>query len=156
LVLFTLACINKETAVLLVPIFFFCNRGEISGALFKRLLAAQVGIFVAVKAVLAVGFRDNPGPFMEFHLLDHNLNVLAAGYGWAPFLLLALLVFVCFYRWNQKPAFLRTAFVFTLPALLVISLFVGWIDEWRVYYEAYPVVFAMAVHTFRDLLSEAT
>lgn len=153
LVSFTLACINKETAVLLIPIFVFCYPNGLSDGLSKRLLGAQAAVFVAVKAVLAIIFRDNPGPFMEFHLLDHNLRVLAAGYGWSPFLLMALLGFVCLYGWKSKPAFLKTAFVFTLPALIVISLFVGWIDEWRVYYEAYPVVLAMAVHTFRSLVA---
>lgn len=151
LVFFTLTCINKETAVLLIPIFILHYPNGLSDGLSKRLLAAQVGILVAVKALLTISFRDNPGPFVEFHLLDHNLSVLAGGYGWSPLLLMALLAFVCLYKWGRKPAFLKTAFIFTLPALLVISLFVGWIDEWRVYYEAYAVVFAMAVHTFRSL-----
>ena len=151
LVFFTLTCINKETAILLIPIFVLTYPGRLSDRLSKQILLAQAGIFALVKAVLAIAFRDNPGPFMEFHLFDHNLNVLAGGYGWSPFLLLAILALVLLYGWNEKPPFLKIAFAFTLPALVVISLFVGWIDEWRVYYEAYPVVFAMAVHTFRSL-----
>jgi hypothetical protein len=154
LAFFTLTCLNKETAVLLIPIFIFhypvwpLGRADRAG---KLLLAAQAGIYVAVKALLAIRFRDNPGPFMEFHLLDHNLNVLATGYGWSSFLLLALLAFVALYKWREKPAFLRTAFLCTLPPMIVIYLFVGWIDEWRVYYEAYPVVFAMALDVLRGL-----
>lgn len=151
LVFFTLTCVNKETAVLLIPIFIWHYPNGLSDGTSRRLLAAQVGIFAAARAVLAIRFRDNPGPFMEFHLFDHNLSVLAGGYGWSPFLLLALLAFVLLYKWNQKPPFLKAALVFTLPALLVISLFVGWIDEWRVYYEAYAVASAIALHTFRSL-----
>jgi hypothetical protein len=154
LVFFTLACFNKETAILLVPIFalhypmYPLARADRAS---KMLLGAQLGIFAVAKAILSLSFRDNPGPFMEFHLLDHNLNVLASGYGWSPFLLLAMLTFVWLYKWREKPAFLKIAFLCTLPVMIAIYLFVGWIDEWRVYYEAYPVVFAMAVHTFRTI-----
>jgi hypothetical protein len=156
LVFFALTCLNKETAILLVPIFVFHYPAWPLGQAdrqAKTLLAAQAGIFVVAKALLALRFRENPGPFMEFHLLDHNLNVLAGGYGWSSFLLLALLGFVVLYRWREKPAFLRTAFLSTLPPMIVIYLFVGWIDEWRVYYEAYPVVFAMALDLLRGLRS---
>ena len=154
LILFALACINKETAILLVPIFIFSYPMyplRLADGAARLLLGAQVAIFVVVKAVLALSFRDNPGPFMEFHLLDHNLNFLAIGYGWSQLILLALLGFVCFYKWGEKPRFLKIAFVFTLPTMLALYLFVGWLDEWRVYYEAYPVVLALAVHTFRRL-----
>jgi hypothetical protein len=154
LMFFTLTCINKETAILLIPIFFLTNRGVLSDSAPRRMLAAQAAIFVAARALLAVRFRSNPGHFMEFHLLDHNLNVLAIGYGWSPFLLLALLTLIWLYKWRQKPGFLRASFVCTLPLMFLIYLFVGWIDEWRVYYEAYPTVFAMAIHTFRSLAGQ--
>ena len=154
LIFFTLTCVNKETAILLVPIFFLTNPRALSDAVSKRLLAAQAVIFVAARGILSIAFRGNPGHFMEFHLLDHNLNVLAIGYGWSPFLLLALLTFICLYKWREKPAFLRMSFLCTLPLMFVIYLFVGWIDEWRVYYEAYPTVAAMAVHTFRSLAGQ--
>lgn len=157
LIFFTLTCINKETAILLVPIFIFSYPMyplHLADRAARWLLVAQAGIFVVVKAVLAISFRDNPGPFVEFHLLDHNLNFLAIGYGWSQLILLAILTFVCFYKWREKPQFHKIAFVCTLPVMLVIYLFVGWLDEWRVYYEAYPVVLAMAVHTFRTLAAQ--
>jgi hypothetical protein len=154
LVFFTLACFNKETAILLIPIFIFTYpmyRLRLADRTARWLLLTQAVIFVAAKAALAARFSENPGPFVEFHLLDHNLNVLAIGYGWSALVVFAALTFLWLYDWKAKPAFLKTAFLCTLPPMLVIYLFVGWIDEWRVYYEAYPVVAAMAVHTFRSL-----
>jgi len=35
-----------------------------------------------------------------------------------------------------------------------VAMYVGWVDEWRVYYEAYPVAFGLiidSVYRFNDL-----
>jgi hypothetical protein len=150
-VFFALTCLNKETAILLIPVFMLHYPLRLSDRRAVLLVAAQTVIFVTFKAVLTVAYAGNPGSFVEFQFVDHNLLFFARGYGWTQFLLLGFFTFVWLYKWKEKPAFLRTAFICTLPPLVALSLFLGWIDEWRGYYEAYPVVFAMAIHTFASL-----
>jgi hypothetical protein len=54
-----------------------------------------------------------------------------------------------FYGWPQKPRFLKMSFVMILPPLVIMALFLGYIDEWRGYYEAYPAAFGLAIDTMR-------
>jgi hypothetical protein len=56
------------------------------------------------------------------------------------------------WRWHQKPIFLRDAFVVLAPALALMGVTVGWIDEIRAYYEVYPVVVLLVADTVRAVL----
>jgi hypothetical protein len=48
-------------------------------------------------------------------------------------------------RWAQTPRFLRTA-LWVLPVLVGLTLFLGYLDELRDYYEAFPVVVLLIAH----------
>ncbi len=47
----------------------------------------------------------------------------------------------------SKPPFLRQAFAVLAPALVVMGVTVGMVDEIRAYYELYAVIVLMAAHT---------
>ena len=57
-----------------------------------------------------------------------------------PALVLALLFFA---RLPEKPLLLRHGLVL-LPILLGLTTVLGYFDEWRDYYEAYPIVVLLA------------
>ncbi len=135
---FALACINKETAVLLIPLAAYAWRGRLPR---RRLAGFVVGlgaVYLAIRLALAWAFRNNPGSLLEFHLLDHNLALLSAPWNIGGILLAAALAFLLLYRWRDKPVFLRVGLAGTLLPLAGMAVFFGYLDEWRGYYEAYP------------------
>ena len=153
LIIYTLGCINKETTILLTLIFaiHFFRAGKMSRRLFYRLLISQFIIFILVKLTLFFIFRDNPGSFVEFHFFDHNL-VLFGEISLATMTALAAIVLMVFYRWTEKPLFLRDALWIAAP-LFILTLFLGYIDEQRDFYEAYPVVLLLIYHSVRKIFA---
>jgi len=91
-----------------------------------------------VKVALSFAFRDNPGAFVEFHLIDHNLAVLKS-YSLSTSMFWLGVGLLVFFRWSEKPEFLRRG-IWIPVVLLVFALFLGYIDELRGYYEALPVL----------------
>lgn len=143
-VLFPLACLNKETAILLTLVFlvhFAQHREGLSPRGFAGLLVYQVVVFAVIRTSLMYAFRNNPGGSVEMHFFDHNQLVLLH-----PQLMskrLPLLVGATLFGawgWRRKPLFLRHALLALVPVLAVMGVTVGQVDEIRAYYELYPVV----------------
>lgn len=151
---FVLCCINKETAVLLIPIWAVTFRGTLPAHRYYAVLAFLVLCWVVVKLALLAAYRSNPGEVAEFHFFDHNLPWLTRPW---PLLTLASWClcawFFLFSQWKKRPAFLRLAIVCTLPPVVTMAFLFGYIDEWRAFYEAYPVAIALATDSARRLLS---
>ncbi len=76
LIIFLVGCINKETTILLTLVFYIYYKTSLKKELFNKLLIAQFAIFILVKSLLYLVFKNNPGTFIEFHLIDHNLRLL--------------------------------------------------------------------------------
>ena len=153
LVLFLLACLNKETAILLTflfVIYFFNRKNLVSHALFFQLLFYQLGLFFLIRAGIVWIFRNNPGSSLEFHLFDHNLALLHPPYSLLTLgagLALSLLVF---YKWNEKPSFLKSG-IWILVLLFIATLFFGFLDELRDYYEVYPILLLLVSHSIGNV-----
>jgi hypothetical protein len=156
LLVYALACLNKETTILLTLVFVihFLHDAWLDRACFVRLVLLQLGLFVAVKLALSWVFRANPGAFVELHLLDHNLDVLksfllkpsfAAEAPWFGVLLLT------FYQWPGKPSFLKHALWIVVPIVAAMPLW-GVLGELRVYYEAFPIVTLLVAHSLARLV----
>ena len=140
LILFFISCFNKETIILLTLIFaiHFYKDAEISRKLYYQLIAAQLMIFAAIKILLYILFMNNPGGFVEFHLIDRNY-LLFNGYSLTTFVVLLIIFLSIFSKWNEKPKFLKDALWIAVP-LLILTLFFGFFDELRDYYEVFPIV----------------
>jgi hypothetical protein len=143
-VLFPLACLNKETSILLTLVFvvhFARARNGLSSAGLKRLLVYQLAVFVLVRASVTYAFRDNPGEVFELHLFGHNQLVLSQpGLMSKRLFFLVGVAIVGAWGWRRKPPFLRHSLVTLAPVLLIMGVTVGMLDEIRAYYEIYPVV----------------
>lgn len=140
------ASINKETAILLPFVFglYFLPRRQLLNGRFWPMLSAQIALWLLIKLGIDFVFRDNPGDVVEHHFYNHNLGLIhpySIGTAFAC-LLLAMLMGV---RWAQTPRFLRTA-LWVLPVLVGLTLFLGYLDELRDYYEAFPVVVLLIAH----------
>jgi hypothetical protein len=140
LILFFISCFNKETVILLTMIFaiHFYKDAEISRKLYYQLIAAQLMIFAAIKILLYILFMNNPGGFVEFHLIDRNY-LLFNGYSLTTFVVLLIIFLSIFSKWNEKPKYLKDALWIAVP-LLILTLFLGFFDELRDYYEVFPIV----------------
>jgi hypothetical protein len=146
-VAFVFCCFNKETAVLLIPLFALAGRQYCaSPRQFGGWLAGLIAIYLGVKGLITLVFWHNPGSFVEFQLA-HNLDLFTRGWNFSGLLTFGLIAGLLFYRWPEKPLFLRQALLCTLLPLMALALFLGYFDEWRGYYEAYPTAFALGVDT---------
>jgi hypothetical protein len=143
LVLFFISCFNKETTILLTLIFaiHFFKKDEVTQRFYYKFITFQLIIFTAVKILLFILFKNNPGGFVEFHLFDRNY-LLFNGYSLTTFVVLLIIFLSIFSRWNEKPKFLKESLWIAFP-LLILTLFFGFFDELRDYYEAFPVIFLL-------------
>ncbi|MBD3384948.1 hypothetical protein GF407_08480 [candidate division KSB1 bacterium] len=148
---FILCCLNKETAVLLVPLYGIIYFKRPNALTFAGFLSLLVISFLLIKGLLALHYHNNPGAFLELHLIDHNVTILSHGWNFQAYLTFMLGGILIFFRWQKKPCFLRVSLYTTLAPLLMMALFFGFFDEWRGYLEAYPVVFALIMDSFLRL-----
>jgi hypothetical protein len=149
---FLACCLNKETAVLLIPLYGLEYSRRHEGVSWRHLTAilGLAVVYAGTQLTIGAAFRSNPGPAVEYHL-GHNLRWLMAGWTFTDLLVFATLGWLVSFRWREKPAFLRRALLCVLPPLLMLALFLGYADEWRGYYEAYPILFGLIVHSLTRL-----
>ncbi len=145
-VVFIISCLNKETAVLLLPIAAWDarQRGELRERL--PLLLGLGAWWLLVRGGIAWGYRGNAGSAFEFSMA-HNIGWLTRGWTLTALVNVAVLALLAGFRWSEKPALMRTALLWTVVPIAVSGMFLGQLDEWRIYYEAYPAFFALAVDT---------
>jgi hypothetical protein len=154
---FVLATLNKETSLLLVALFFIRERGAMNGSRLVAHSLAQVLIWLAIRIAITITFLDNPGSIIRFYLLEHNRDFLSS---LPSVLLFATIILVhvplIIQGWRHKPVFLRRGLLLTLIPLMVLAFVFGFVDELRVYYEAYPFIVLLALPTVVRLFGLAT
>jgi hypothetical protein len=153
-VVFTLAALNKETSVLLIALYLIRNRVELA----PRRLFFHAGtlsvLWISVRAFVAYLVRENPGRTLEPHLINHNLRLpwlhpFSLAYALVIF---ALAVWLVRREWKTKPPFLRAGLLVTFIPLFAGSLFFGYVDELRDYYESFPILFLLCVPSLCSIL----
>lgn len=152
LAVFIVACLNKETAVLLSFVFLVKEHGLMSQWRLTAWMVGLVSIAIAIKLTTYLLFVANEGGFVVMHL-QHNWEALTFQRWYPPYLQFAVLIwgFLVGFQWSQKPEFLRQAFLVTfIPELLLGCLF-GWLDEIRIFLDAYPALFLLSLPTFMTL-----
>jgi hypothetical protein len=167
---FTLACLNKETAILLVLYFIALLRAEMRG----RTLLAHTGVHallgLPILAWQRLAFANNPGAGAEFQLWD-NLRFYLSPEPWirtwdpygpllpfpGPFNILSLVLFggAVFLFWGEKPRRWRFAFAVMIAALAPLFVLFGTLDEARNFSLVFPVAYLLACHTAARLYGVA-
>ncbi|QHI68817.1 hypothetical protein [Tichowtungia aerotolerans] len=148
ILLFVLACLSKETTVLLIAVFIIHFWKKRQTLPFFALAVVQVVIFVTIKCGLNILFQKNPGASVEFHL-GHNLMLIP--YNFAQAGMFAAIAVLCARDWAHKPSFLKSA-VWMLPPLVGLTFLFGLLDEYRDYYEIYPVILLLAAPAVAEYL----
>jgi hypothetical protein len=157
LFLFPLATLNKETSVLLILIYSLYDfpKVRLPRLKFLKILSVQVLIFMVIRLAIFLRFQHNPGAAGENHWADHWF-VLARSPGVVLITFGVLLVglsFLVFYGWREKPVFLRLASTILIP-LAGLYFVYGFPFEFRVFYEAYPIIVALGLGSFLRLLPQ--
>lgn len=145
LLLFLVVTINKETSILLTFIFIIHYKKKLASNLFSRILLLQLGIFSFIKLLITFLFLNNKGSFVEFHL---SYNLLLSPYNLSQFISFILIGIGVFHNWKNKPEFLRDALSIIIP-LLLLTFFWGLLDEYRDYYEVYPIILLLIFPSVR-------
>jgi len=154
LILFPLICLNKETAILLTiiyTIYALKHWKVLNKKQFIHVLFFQMGIFLLIKASVTWIFRSNLGNSIEFHLLDHNAMLFLKPYPFSTLFIFLGLFILIFYKWAEKPPFLKAG-IWILVPLLGTTLFFGYLDELRDYYEVYPVLLLLISYSVAKVL----
>ena len=132
-----LACLNKETSILL-PVVFACWKGK---DITKRdnivHLAFQSVIAAMICGTLMWIYRDNPGSNAEWHLI-RNLSLQFPSSGWMRLSLLLAIVILSIRGMREVPALISRGAWVTFPVLFFATLPFGYLDETRDYFEALP------------------
>ncbi len=147
--IFALASLNKETSILLVILFVLRvhSTTTLTRARWIRLLGLQLATYVLIRAFPVLRFRNNPGAACEYHLPEH-----LEAFRTEPFLALlfacglALTLTLALAYWSQKPVALRHSLLLAAPLFAAYLLF-GYPLEIRVFYEVYPILVPLSIHT---------
>jgi hypothetical protein len=153
MIVFIVGCLNKETAILLPLLCAVNYRQRMDKSSLNKLILLQVLIFLLIKSTLTLVFIHNPGAVVEFHLFDHNLQLLGLYQAKTIALWMGIAVVVMallFHHWSDKPQLLRDGVWICIPLVCCILLF-GFVDELRDYYEIYPIIFLLVFHSMCDL-----
>ena len=148
LIVFSLACLNRETAFLLI---IFLGVLAIKSGTRYLLTLQMVLIFVFVQLALRNVFYANAGqagwiePMQNLlRFANHPERTLL--HGWIT---LGILLTAC-REWKLKPYFFRLAFWSMAPALMLMYIVFGQAFEVRVFWECYPILALLMLPTLHD------
>ena len=138
--LFFFACLNRESACLLTlgHTAATLNGWKMPG--WWPHLTAQFLIWCGSWVGLRYLFQGNPGVIFEDHLAMNIMRLISSS-SWV--LLPISLGYLILVSWRRIPAYLKKQLL-TVPFLFSLMVFVGNIDEFRVYGELLPYVAAAA------------
>ncbi len=141
-----LASANKETSILLIPLFVLFEWLRERRIPWGRLAIVAVAWGV-VRGALMWLYRDNPGVLVENHFTEHTLWLLTKFPMAMRYTLVVVVLFAIPIRagWREKPAFLKAGLAVTLIPLVVLGSIFGFADELRGYYEAFPFLYLLAL-----------
>jgi hypothetical protein len=131
---FVLACINKETAVLIIPVLFIIGRSW-------KHLTIQVFTFILVKVMISWSLSDYPGQDFYFrpveNIVFHYENLLIT-IGMIAF---GIYAFLSTYKHKSNHYGLTVFVTLLFPAFILVYIVFGNPFEVRVFGEVMPILF---------------
>jgi hypothetical protein len=143
---FALACVNRETAFLLLIVFAVYGIRNLPISIWLRELGFQSAVFIFVRLFLIVHYANSSGSLAWVRPLQ-NLSMYVDS-AWQSLVYLAgtaLVLWLCFRRWQWKPDLLRMTFLIMAPCLTILYTIFGYTFEIRAYAEIFPVIWVLAI-----------
>lgn len=149
---FPLLVLNKETSILLVPVFIIYQLKRMPNIKIFTISFIMTILWISIRILILKTFASNTGTIVEFHLFDHNLKLFANPAAAFFFLIVILFLGVLIsYDWKSKQGFLRYGFLIVFCPLFFMSIFFGYVDELRQFYEAIPFAALLIAPTISKL-----
>lgn len=144
---FVLACLNRETAILLTGLFLLRERSWLTPARLAGHACVQGALWAGALIAIRTLHAGHPGHEAQI-LFPGNLRLLVDPRAAIPFWgLLALALTLVLPGWRRAPRMLRQAALVTLIPVALATLLTGLPTEMRDYLEAYPALFLIALPT---------
>lgn len=156
LIVFTIACTNRETTILLVLVFMadYIFSGDFQSKDHRRFvfyIIYQILAFLSIQLALRQIFVANAGTTAWVRPLYNVKAYLAQPLGLALVLLFAAVITVVIQKsWNLQPRFLKISLAALSPIIPMHFIF-GGAFEFRSMIEIYPVIFAMLVIAYLNM-----
>lgn len=155
---FALGTFNRETTCFLTFIFFavFFKRMRTQQFLFH--LVAQTLIWFAIKQILVLMFKNNPGGLYEDHI-SANIKMFLEIFSFKIYPLVNLLLnfgglwILTIFGYKYAPEFLRRS-LFVLVPFLIGMFLVGNLYEMRIYGELIPIVITIGLYPISRLFEK--
>jgi len=145
-IVYILACLNRETAFLLTIFFMFHFFRKLDRKLYWLSAVAQVLIFLAIRLIMLLAFRENPGVVAQFNFFKNFQEFASSWTGTIAVITVFVgLTWLVARNWKSAPVFLRDIFLTFTPLLFVMWILLGRAFELRVFFEIFPVLYIMAV-----------
>jgi hypothetical protein len=148
LLVFTLACINRETAFLLILISVVVWSGLLKYKPYRLELwngwLVQIGIFVLTTLIIRIRFADYPGLPLWINPVENIQQMASHPYEFIFGVFFVSGMMAWMFR-KPQPAFLKMSFIILTPALLIMWVVCGQWSEIRVWWEVMPVVILLMV-----------
>ncbi|MBS1717109.1 MAG: hypothetical protein JSS72_05195 [Armatimonadetes bacterium] len=152
--IFLVAAVNKENALFYLPVIYLTFKRQGSEKQLELtmvlLLVCYGGIQYGIQSLHASNTGD-PIAIMK----DHNLKL----FSWRqwPVPLMLFVIGLGFYKlirpnWATAPYTLKLGLYFVLAPLVFGAMIIGFLDELRAYYEAFPYLILLAMPSFMDLI----
>lgn len=150
LLFFILSCFNKETSILLALVFAleYWRKEKMSRKKFLMLITGQISIFIIIRVLLQIIYRNNSGVLVTFFLMHNIYAIIKSATGFA--LVAIILGIIIFYDWKKKPIFLKHA-ISIFPILIATMIVWGMVVEWRVFYEVYAIMILCVTDTIKRI-----
>lgn len=151
-VLYPIACLNKETTILITLffIFYFWNRIKLS--YWITWIIYQIFFFGLIRLILMFKFKNSLGGNIELHLNDHFMAYRSKPImTFISFVVILLLCFFVLIGWKEKPEFLRCVAVILFPVFFVLYFIGGMPFEFRVFAEIFPVLYLLVFQGLDEL-----
>lgn len=146
MLVFFLACLNKETAIFSLAFFTIWFFGRLGERRFAVLWAVQCAIYISVKIALNINYMDNSGFMLEENMALVLARDVLGQANVSRIILFMALWFILTYRWQEKPLFLKKTLML-LPLLYIAYFYYGYPMEYRVFFDLHAPLVLLATHT---------
>ena len=163
---YALALLNKESFVLTSVVFLVLMWDRLPWRVYLGCLVLQGVTFLGLGRILAMVFGNTPGTFLQ-NWLGQNLGWIVRNNVWFflteidrtaywfPLAYLPFFLFLAVFRWREKHPVLRRMFVPAFIVLTLVNLSMVVFDEWRDFYEVYPLVVLLAYETIAAIFDRS-
>jgi hypothetical protein len=149
---FILSCLNKETSILLIPIFVMFYWREWSKSRILAYAGTLSAVFAVIRMTILWRYSGNPGAAVEHHFWDHQAVIWRAAFFPRSMIVMGSLLLLVSRKWRDKPSQLRLGLFLTLVPLVGLCIPFGFVDELRDYYEAYPYILLLCFPSVASLV----